>query len=294
MVKLESFSGLTQKQEDLLSKYYCFGSLAILTIHTTEDKLTFHSRSALRRPETAQPMLSSAWLQYTQGQALIKAKRRTDGLSHYTLEWTPKDLIPNLKAKAECKVTYPHSKTEAEPSATIEYTHKNAKAKVTLADNPTSVKASVTAGAPELGVGVDAKYDFKLGRFSAYNFAMWWNKNSSRLVLKHLGSNKSQYSIGDIQLSYYQRLSSRTTIGTLVSKNWGTRKVSMEVGGEYDYDAKTLLKGKFDSEGKVGLALQRELSPNLKFTVASEVDTKQITASALNEYKLGFRFDFNH
>lgn len=46
MVRLQEFTNLTFKQEDLLSKHYCFGSLSMLTLRVSQDGLTFHTRVA--------------------------------------------------------------------------------------------------------------------------------------------------------------------------------------------------------------------------------------------------------
>lgn len=293
MVKLEQFSSLTRNREDLLSKPYCYGSFGVVNVEVDSDNLTFHARSSLRNENEANKVRASSWLKFQLAQASLKAKKRTDGLSHYTIEWVPKDLIPDLKLKSECKVSTSEGSQTAEPSLTAEYSMDNLKAKLAFADNPRVVKGSFTTAFGDYGVGLDGKFDISSKRLTGYNTAVWWNYNDKEVVLKHLGTNKEKLALGEFQLSYYYR-KDKIAFGSLVSSNWQNKSTYMELGGDYDYDDITVLSGKINSEGKVGAALKRKLNPYLTLRVASEVDATKVSSSAINNYKFGFRFDFNH
>lgn len=83
-------------------------------------------------------------------------------------------------------------------------------------------------------------------------------------------------------------------LGAEVKANWENRSTGITVGGDYRYDEKTLLKGKLNSDGKLAGALVRNLNRDMKFTIAAEVDANRMTNSTINDFRLGFRLDFNH
>jgi hypothetical protein len=51
-------------------------------------------------------------------------------------------------------------------------------------------------------------------------------------------------------------------------------------------EADTVLKGKFDTTGKLGLSYQQKFSKNSKLTISSTIDTNNIGAK--NSSTLGF------
>ena len=65
------------------------------------------------------------------------------------------------------------------------------------------------------------------------------------------------------------------------------------MGSEYKYDEKTLLKAKVNQEGLFGLAFNRKLSDHWTVTTAAEIDSNKVFSTGLQDYKFGFRFDFN-
>jgi hypothetical protein len=294
MVRLEGYSSLSKKQEDLLKLGFSYDRQALVTVTSDAPDLRFKARAAHLKPSATTPVLASTSVHFKKDLLTFTAKRRSDSLSHFIFEYTPKDLIPNLKFKSEARITHSASGDRVEPSATVDYSHTLGKAKLTVSDNPGVAKASVTFGKPEYGVGLDGKFEFGLGRFTGYNVAGWWFRKHAKLVVKHVGTDKSNYAVGDCVMSYYQKLTPLTHLASLVKVNWPTKNTYIEVGGDYKYDDKTLLKAKTNSDGKVGLAFIHKLSSNLKVTLATEVDSKKVTSASVTDYAFGFRLDFNH
>ena len=287
MAKLENFSGLTKKQEDLLKNHYCFGSVGLLNINVVNKNLTFHTRLS---EKTKEHPLASAWIQLKNDLLLIKGKKRNDTSSHYKLEVTPAKLLTDFKAIFECKLL---KDGEADPSISAEYNHSQARGKLTYFTNPSSLKAQVTVGKPEFGAGLDVKLQLDTFKFSSYNTALWWFKDETRLVFKHIGKDVNRLAHGDFEVSYYQELSSTSHLGSKVITNWKSKATTIEVGGDYQYDANTLLKGKINSDGDIGLALSRKLSENLRASVATQLKSHSLLSHSGDSFKFGVRFDFS-
>lgn len=237
------------------------------------------------------PNLASNWFKFEQNGSSIRAKRRTDGVTQITYENAPKSLS-GFKITADGKITTVKSLQNYEVSVSGEYSHTSAKAKLTFLDNPFVIKGSFTAGKPEYGVGFEGKFDLASQRLTGYNMALWLTQKHQKLVFKHVGTNPNEYELGNLEVSYYQKVSPLAHFGSKVTANLTNGNTDIEFGGDYKYDDSTLLKGKLNTDGKLGLAFQRALSKTLSVTIASEVDTRSIAANKLYDNKVGIRFDF--
>lgn len=288
MVKLENFSGLTKKQEDLLKKNYCFGSAGLLNINVVNSNMTFHSRVSEKPNESPR---ASAWLQFRNDLFLVKGKKRNDKFSYYKLEVTPTEFVKNFKAIFECKLK--GSDGTKDPSISAEYNHEQARGKLTYYTDPSSLRAQVTFGKPEFGAGLDTKFQLDSKTFTSYNAAVWWVKKGSKLVLKHIGTNSETFALGNFEVSYFQKLNKDTHLGSKVVANCESKEMTLEVGGDYKYDANTIMKGKINSVGNIGLAFSRAINERLRATIATEVNSQSLISHSCDGYRLGVRFDFS-
>ncbi len=66
--------------------------------------------------------------------------------------------------------------------------------------------------------------------------------------------------------------------------------IKVTVGGSYALDADTSAKAKLSNDGKLGLALAKQLNPSVKATVGTELNTFDI-ASSVAANKFGFAFE---
>ncbi|OMJ66205.1 hypothetical protein SteCoe_37044 [Stentor coeruleus] len=287
MAKLENFTGLTKSQEDLLKKYYCFGSLGLLNFNVANNTFTFHTRIAERKEQVTR---ASAWLQYKNDLFLLKAKKRNDRFSHYKLELTPSKAIQNFKAIFECKLTGAESKNDA--SVAVEYNHEKFKEKITYFNNQNSLRFQITTGKPEYGFGLDAKLKLEDKEFENLTSAFWWAKSGARLVVKHVG--KDYKSFGNFEASFFQAISPLANLASKVVTDWNTKATTVEVGGDYKYDDSTFVKGKINSNGNLALALTRTLNNKLRASIATEYKAQSLLAHSNEGYKFGIRFDFTH
>lgn len=287
MAKLETFSNLTRPQEDLLKKYYCFGSLALVNVNIVNDKFTFHTRLSERHAEHPR---ASAWLQFKNDLFLVKGKKRNDRFSHYKLEVTPAKLSKDLKAVLECKLVPDGSAPDA--SLNVEYNKERCKSKWTYFTAKHLLRMQNTFGRGDYGLGLEAKADLESLALTDHTVAFWWFKDSSRLVAKHIG--KSFETLGDFEVSYLHRVNDSATLASKVTTKWASRSTALEVGGEYKYDESTWLKGKLNSDGKAALALTKTLTSTLRVSAATELAASSLLTQHADTYKFGLRFDFTH
>ena len=288
MVKLENFKDLTIKQENLLKKNYSFGSVGLLNLNIKNNDLTFHSRISEKADKGP---LASASLEYKNDFISLKGKKRNDTFSYYKLEVTPNKVIKDFKAVLDCKIL--KSDSFVDSSVAVEYKHEKFLGKLAYLTQTNVVNAQVTIGKPEYGVGFDGKLDVGTKQLAGLTTALWWFKKNSRLVFKHIGTNAELFALGNFELSYYQKISPLAHIGSKVSTNWKSKVTEIEVGGDYKFDRNTLIKGKINSEGNIGLSFARSLSSQLKATIATEINTDNLVRHSSKGYKLGVRFDFN-
>lgn len=285
MAKLDNFSGLTRPQEDLLKKHYCFGSLALLNLNLGKDNFTFHTRIS---EKAGGHQRASAWLQFKNDLFLIKGKRRNDQFAHYKLEVTPGKLLPNAKAVFECQI---HDYNDVDGTATFEYNHEQFRGKASLLTSSQVLRLQGTFGKPQLGFGFDNKFSIESVSITNHVLAFWYFKNDARLVLKHAGKTFNNF--GQFTASYLHAVSSRANIGSLVTADWATRGTYLEVGGDFQYDDKTWVKGKLNSEGSVGLALTRLVANNLRLSVATDLTAASLLSSHGDPFGFGIRIDFS-
>lgn len=287
MAKLETFSNLTRPQEDLLKKYYCFGSLALVNVNVVNDKFTFHTRLSERHSENPR---ASAWLQFKNDFLLVKGKKRNDKFSHYKLELTPTKLVENVKAMFECKLLPGGGPVDA--TLNVELNSEKFKGKLSYLTAKHALRLQQTFGTGERGLGLEVKLDTENLSLTDHTSAFWWFKNNSRLVLKHVG--KSLTDIGDIEVSYLHGVNELANIASKVVTKWSSRLTTVEVGGDYKYDQNTWLKGKMNSDGRLALAVTRTVTPNLRASVATELTAQSLLAQHAENYRFGVRFDFSH
>lgn len=297
MVKLETFSGLTKKQEKLLAKGYSFGSLAFGSFNLSQENLKFKlkgSQTPAPLPFSAIQIFGSSSFEYIYPNLILKAKRNTDGVFNYKVNWTPINYIKDARLKGHCKVENQGTNSKFENKASFIYFHPNAIAKLALSDSPVCIRGSVTAGKPEYGIGFDGNFDLNSQKLHNYNFAFYWFKKHRKIVLKYAGSSREAHELSDFVLSYYQKLNEKTHFGSKITCNLFDKTTAIEFGGDYKMDEKTILRGKINQIGLIGLSLTYKFTPTLALTVSSQTDTRKVTVSSINDYKFGFRIDLNH
>lgn len=298
MVRLEGYSNLCRKQEDLLNKGYSYNTAFISSFTSTSKNLVLKARASesfVATPASSLAISGSTSLKYTYDNFVFQPKKRSDGTSTFSLEYSPKEILQDFKLKAELKSTPKSTSQKAELSGTVEYTNPTAIAKVSFEDSLYTLNGSVTIGKPEFGTGMTGKFDLQRQSLTGYTFAFWWFQKHRKLVGKQIYSGKRpSVTFDEVAFSYYEKLNSSTYLGAQVKYVLNSHNAYIEFGGKHLLDENTFIKGKLDSNGFISLAYSKALNSNLSLTTSSQIDIRKLNSNSIHNYKFGFRLDFNH
>ena len=280
---LESFAGLSQKQEDLLSKKYCFGALALVRLVSKGGPITFSAKTA-QLPDSS--LTSSASLQIKESKLTCRPKVYSSGTRSFQLEYEASD---SLKLKGD--ISLPASN---DPKLTFsgEYSDQGLRCKAAIT-NPTAIKVTATAGKDTSGFGVDGQFDLAKNRFVTYNFLKYWGGDRYRVVAKHQSLNKDKYEWGDFALSYYSTTSEKTTVAAKAVFNWPRKAAFIEFGGVYQFAKDVKVRGELNSHGVVGVGVSKEFGDRVQVSLATQVDSQKAASLGVSDYRLGTRVDIN-
>jgi hypothetical protein len=286
MVRLESYSSLTRKQEDLFKKNYCYTSFALATFsHQTSD-LLFKTRVAKQFKGPVKFNLSGA---FKHGDFTFTPKQKTDGSQLLAFDFTP-DRDNKLRGELKL-VTEAGAVKSQEPTLSVEHSRDNARVKLALTSD-LSAKFTGTFGQTDLGFGVETKVPLNAVAAPVLNVAGWYNHSRTNSVFKAEGLDLATRTVSKLSASTYLDISPSVKAGSLITFDLKEKAVSTTFGAEYQLSDKTLLKGKLDNAGTVGVALQQSLSSHVKLGVASQVETAKVVSGSNSDFKFGFRLDF--
>jgi hypothetical protein len=286
MVRLESYSSLTRKQEDLFKKNYCYNSFGLATFsHQTSD-LLFKTRVARQFKGPVKFNLSGA---FKHGDFTFTPKQKTDGSQLLAFDFTP-DKDNKLRGELKLVTEAGAVKTQ-EPTLSVEHSRDNARVKLALTSD-LSAKFSGTFGQTDLGFGVDTKVSLNALATPTFNLAGWYNLSRTNSVFKAEGLDLTTRTVSKLSASTYLNISPFVRAGSLITFDIKEKTVSTTFGAEYQLTDKTLLKGKLDNAGTVAVALQQSLSSHVKLGIASQVETAKVVAGSYSDFKFGFRLDF--
>ena len=286
MAELEDIDDLTKKQKKLLEKYYYESTVASFKTSVIQSDVKFNAKASQLKSSS---LLASIYLEYQKDNYLLKLKQRSSNYFHFLLEYSPHTFINKLKTRLEYKVSSQGLRVKSGPRVSIFYYREFARFQASLKDSPLLINFSLTTGKPEFGVGADWKFALNSQKYTKLVFALWWHKKHTNMVFKHI---ESESSLGKFEFSYFLKLSPIMHMASLITTNWSDKSTSIQIGADYLFDEDTLVKGKVDSCGKIGISLRRRLSERLYITLGSSVDTKESNSNKTNDYNFGFTLNY--
>lgn len=278
---LESFAALTQAQEQLLSKKYGFGSLALLSLRSLGGPIVFHAKAAQLADSS---LASSLSLSAQSGSLTCKPKLSTSGSQSFSVQYSASAAL-TLSGLASLDTS---GVSTGQVTALIK--HKRATAEITVS-HPKAVKVTAVAGKKKCGLGLEVEYNHAAGRVVTYNFLKYWKSKGNVVVLKHISSDALHYAPGDFLLSYYTRATPKTQIAAKASLNWALKDVSIEFGADYKHSDDVTLRGKVDSQGRLAAGVTKAFSKGVEVTIGTEVDAKRAAQAGVSDYRFGARVD---
>lgn len=278
---LEGFCCLTKPQEHLLSKKYCFGSLALLSLHSAGGPVVFKAKAA-QQPDSS--VSASTSLSVKAGAVTFSPKLSTTGSKSLSFSYSASSSLM-LRALASLS-----SSDQASAQVTAVVKQKLAKAEIT-ASHPPAVKVAVVTGKKCCGVGVEAEYEVAAGRVVTYNFLQYYKGKDFRVVLKHLSTDALHYTLGDFHLSYYSRTSPKTQLAAKALLNWASKDICIEFGATYEHSGDVTLRAKVDSQGRLAAGVTKAIGKDVMVSMGTEVDAKKAAQMGVSDYHFGARVD---
>ena len=286
MAAVTAFGKLTSKQEDLFKKKYCYGSLAQAVILAKNGDFQWKAHGR----QLSSGVKSSAGFEYTYNGTKFTVKKTAAPTFKGNFEFDAKNVVPGMKIKGELLADPAKGDQFRSGSGTVEYGSPEASAKLQITSDAVA-KASFTTAKGIFGVGLDGAFDSGASRLTAYNAAFWLAFDQCTLCLKHESTDKKAYKLGKLVNSFHRKLKDGEIAGR-VETDCQTMKTTMEFGGAFQPWKDAEFRGKFNSDGNLGLSWGQKLREGLSLTVASLIDTNKVSASGLSDYQFGFRFDF--
>jgi hypothetical protein len=232
------FSKFGKSVKDLFGKKYDFG-YEVSTKHKASSAVTVEAGGAGNGGAIA----GKAKLTYKNGDfGSVEVNVKTGGADK---NQTAKVTLDKLSDGLEVVVS-----GDARPAGNVEVSYSQdffaANAKV---DSNSSLSAAASIGSDGLSVGAEAKASSS-GSVSDYNVGCQYAQPDFTLTLKTANSGE------DISASFFQKLSSATSVGALFNAAPANK---LTFGLEHSYDASTTLKSKVNSAGVLGAAVEHRL-----------------------------------
>lgn len=269
MAKLPSFSGVTQPQDDLLHKGFTSHFGLKLIDKSSQGVISKASVNAVKTEGSSSIVTKAHYEQSNDSGLLLKFDLGAEQRLRAAFEYTPPD---NTKVKLSSQVTGALGNTDSlEASLTTDFTTDQLRASFGVTAGP-KFKLTGLFGQQQVGAGVNLEFDAGTCRFSSYNWLVYWSQPSTRLVLKHLGSNASVYTLGLLKLSYYASLSKHTNIAAELSMGLNDHTSHVEVGVEHGFSSDLTGKVRVNEKGLVATSVSHRLNEHALLTTSSALN----------------------
>jgi len=152
-----------------------------------------------------------------------------------------------------------------------------------------TLKATTVVGSQGFSVGGSAEYFFGATTDSLLKeLHTVLGYSTDEFDIAAFGKLQNEKDANILGATYFHKVNSDLSVGTEVSFDTANTeaKPKLVFGTQYRLEADTVLKGKFDTTGKLGLSYQQKFSKNSKLTISSTIDTNNIGAK--NSSTLGF------
>lgn len=287
MAKLAFFNDLTKDHEEIMNKGYCFNSAGILKIGIKGQNYSFKSKAIEKNNESMIGLLSAS---FTYQIAMITHKRTTERFSQYSLDVNLDKFINGFTFKTDCKI-WRTLENKIDPNIELAYSFKNlVNASIKLGTETGKLTTTLTIGKQNIGLGFESSLNCVSHFIEKPIFGVWMNNSQVNLVAKYkLGS----FDKGVLSIFYYQQLANRVKLFFNTVTDCKKYSSKVVIGGIYQPDDLTTIKGKYESSGVIAISFSRYLNQYLKATAATQVNTLSLISQSNSQNKVGFRFDFD-
>jgi len=142
-----------------------------------------------------------------------------------------------------------------------------------------TVKASAVIGSQGIALGASAEYFFG-GESELKELTTVLSYASPEFDLTGFGriQNQNEEDKNELGATYFHRVNPDWLVGaeaTFETANTDA-KPKLAFGTQYQLNSDTILKGKFDTAGKLGLSYQQKYNKNVRLTLAATIDTNNL------------------
>jgi len=157
-----------------------------------------------------------------------------------------------------------------------------------------TVKASAVIGAQGIALGASTEYFFG-GESELKELTTVLSYASSDFDITAFGriQNQNDEDKNELGATYFHRINNDWQVGaeaTFETAN-ADAKPKLSFATQYQLQNDTTLKGKFDTNGKLGLSYQQKYNRNAKLTISSTLDTNNLGGK--NSSTFGFTLSLN-
>lgn len=261
MAGLESYSNLSKQTDDLLKKGFCFSQLSAFSIYSKLSQ-GINIKSSFKSSKQASSS-GSVYFQYKSSQFSLKDELQSSNQYKTTLELTP-EKFKDLKFKAEVEL----SPSSTRYTLSAEHSHKKIKSKLAITDQNLLKLSSTFKLQEDKGAGLDLALNPSTMRLTGYNAALWWHASKFQAVLKHISTDKDNYSLGDLSLSGFYTLNSSSKLAAAVTRS--SENLGFRLGLQHSPETDRVFKVRFDNEATLGLSLRAKVSPLVTLVTATQ------------------------
>jgi len=156
-----------------------------------------------------------------------------------------------------------------------------------------TVKASAVIGTQGIALGASAEYFFG-GESELQELTTVLSYASSEFDITAFGRiQQSEEDKNELGATYFHKINSDWQVGAEATFDTAhtEAKPKLTFATQYFLHNDTILKGKFDTTGKLGLSYQQKYNRNAKLTISSTIDTNNLGGK--NSSTFGFTLSLN-
>jgi len=179
----------------------------------------------------------------------------------------------------------------------VEYKHELATASASVDFGKaagSTVKASAVIGSQGIALGASTEYFFG-GESELKDLTTVLSYGSADFDISAFGRIQSlnDEDRNELGATYYHKINSDWQVGAeaIFEVANADSKPKLTFASQYQLNNDTILKGKFDTSGKLGLSFQQKYNRNAKITISSTIDTNNL--SGKNSSTIGFSLSLN-
>jgi len=141
----------------------------------------------------------------------------------------------------------------------------------------------------EIGFGAGLSFALEEKQFALYNLIMWYTKNDSKFIIRHITS-KNKFQPGKIAARVYNRINEKTDIALSAERDFTEQEQTIKLGARHRFSDTLTSKIKIDSGLNVETATELQVNPNVRLVFLTRANLgEKVTGK---EHHIGNKLPF--